>query len=377
MGPTNPPGAILDTPINQNSYARLLSKATTATAANTPGLNAIDDFCLFAPPEPNSVIGDTEADVVAWCTKARNNARVIPDGTITAAHLVKTPMYWQIQGWGDFTKLNIRHGDEGGELDPHGADAVGNPIGGNVTSTANGGDASYEEWMSFMSYNEFCLRICTNEGQWTAGQMCEHQLDLMGCQWVMPGDYTDNSFTECDGDAAYPPGVYPQDDGSYSTFRQRYTGSYWENGELHYWTVGQAPASIPATWNCKTFSTIANGLDVPGAVAASSTATAESSSSASDSTTTASSSESTASASASDSASPSGASSSTTTTSASSPSSTASLPSSTGSPSASASTTSASTTTASDGPTASATASPTGTVSTTSKVCKTRRRRRL
>lgn len=93
MGPTNPSGAILGTPINQNSDARLLS------------LNAVDDFCLFAPPEPNSEIGNTEAEVVAWCTKARNNARVIPDGTITAAHLVKTPMYWQIQGWGDFTKL--------------------------------------------------------------------------------------------------------------------------------------------------------------------------------------------------------------------------------------------------------------------------------
>lgn len=120
---------------------------------------------------------------------------------------------------------------------------MGNPIGGNVTSTANGGDTSYEEWMSFMSYNEFCLRICTNEGQWSAGEMCAHELDLMGCQWVMPGDYSRNSFTECDGDAAYPPGVYPQADGSYSTFRQRYTGSYWDNGELHYWTVGQVSAA--------------------------------------------------------------------------------------------------------------------------------------
>jgi hypothetical protein len=28
-------------------------------------------------------------------------------------------------GWGDLTKLNIPKGDEGGELDPHGADGNG------------------------------------------------------------------------------------------------------------------------------------------------------------------------------------------------------------------------------------------------------------
>ena len=57
MGVTNPPQATLGTAINQTSMARLLS------------LNAIDDFCLFAPPEPNSVIGDTEAYEVAWCMR--------------------------------------------------------------------------------------------------------------------------------------------------------------------------------------------------------------------------------------------------------------------------------------------------------------------
>lgn len=177
MGTTNPPAATMGTAMNQSSMARLVS------------LNAIDDLyvpisaslgamlrklysCLFAPPEPNSVIGNTEGEEVAWCVRksmnilllllssppptsiyadhaaeARNNARVIPDGTFTAVHFVKTPLYWQIQGFGDFTKINIASGDEGGELDPHGATGLGNPVGGNVTTNATGADVSYEEWM--------------------------------------------------------------------------------------------------------------------------------------------------------------------------------------------------------------------------------------
>lgn len=77
-----------------------------------------------------------------------------------------------------------------------------------------------------MSFNQFCLRICIGEGDFSASTMCQHTLDLMGCQWVMPGDYSDNSFTECDGDAAIPPGLYPLPGGGYSTFQQRYTGTY-------------------------------------------------------------------------------------------------------------------------------------------------------
>lgn len=65
-GPTNPssPGfAAVGSTVNQNSNARLLT------------VNSIDDFCLYAPQNPNSVIGNEEENVVAWCTKPRNNAR--------------------------------------------------------------------------------------------------------------------------------------------------------------------------------------------------------------------------------------------------------------------------------------------------------------
>lgn len=117
-----------------------------------------------------------------------------------------------------------------------------------------------------MAYNQYCLRICIAENStYSASIQCQHQLDLMGCQWVMPGDYTDNSFTECDGDSAYPPGVYPLGNGQYSTFAQRYTGTYTQGGSVGTFTVGQTvtPASaysIPATSNCKTYTSIGNGI---------------------------------------------------------------------------------------------------------------------
>ncbi|TXT03878.1 hypothetical protein VHUM_04301 [Vanrija humicola] len=230
MGVTNPTAAIMGTPVNQSSYSRLIS------------LNSINDFCIFAPPTPGSTIGNTETEQVAWCIQPRNNARVIPDGTFQAVHFVKTPLYYQVQGWADLTRMNIAAGDEGGELDPHGATGDGNPVGGNVTCNATGHDVSYEEWMNYISYQQFCLRICIAENAtYSAAAECQHTLDEMGCNWVMPGDYTNNSFTECDADSAYPPGT------------------------IGLFTVGQtvtppAPYSTPASSNCITYSTVSNGI---------------------------------------------------------------------------------------------------------------------
>lgn len=255
MGVTNPPQATAGTPINQTSDARLLT------------VNSIDDFCIFAPPEPNSVIGNTEQIEVAWCVQPRNNARVIPDGVLQAVHFVKTPLYVQVQGWGDFSKINIAEDDMGGELDPHGATGDGNPIGGNVTSNITGEDVHYEEWMNYMAVNQFCIRVCTAENStYSAALECQHTLDEMGCQWVMPGDYTNNSFTSCEADAAYPPGIYPQSNGSTSTFAQRYTGTYTgDGGSIGTFTVGQTvtpqtPFSTPASSMCTTFSSVGNGI---------------------------------------------------------------------------------------------------------------------
>ena len=90
-------------------------------------VNSLDDFCIFAPPNPGpgSDIGDTERIEVSWCIQAGYGTRLIPDGAITGAHFVQTPDYVQVTGVGDLTKINIPQGDEGGELDPHGADGNG------------------------------------------------------------------------------------------------------------------------------------------------------------------------------------------------------------------------------------------------------------
>ncbi|KAJ9099761.1 hypothetical protein QFC21_003759 [Naganishia friedmannii] len=267
-GVTNPPAptlAAVGSVVNQTSYSRLLT------------LNGVDDFCIFGPPEPgpDSLIGNVEPIVVAYCAKARNGARIIPDGTIHSAHFIKTPMYVQIQGYWDGTRAaNIPYGDYGGELDPHGAENLGNPIGGNVTSNVSGQDVFYEEWMSFVSFDQYCLRICTaNSEDVNTALQCEHELDVMGCQWVMPGDYTNGTFDSCLGEAAAPPGSYPDVTSSQgqlatatSTFRQRYTGTWSAGSTGGVFTVGQtvtpaAPAYTPATSSCTYYATVSNGIN--------------------------------------------------------------------------------------------------------------------
>ena len=93
-------------------------------------VNAIDDWCIFAPPTPGpgSTIGNTERIEVAWCIKPGYGTRLIPDGAITGAHFVQTPDYVQVTGVGDLTKINVSEGNTGGELDPHGADGNGRCI---------------------------------------------------------------------------------------------------------------------------------------------------------------------------------------------------------------------------------------------------------
>ena len=114
----------------QNVFG-MKSPSTSASAPFTHRfgslVNSIDDWCIFAPPEPepNSTIGNTERIEVAWCTKAGHGTRLIPDGTITGAHFVQTPDYVEVLGVGNLTMINIPAGDDGGELDPHGADGNG------------------------------------------------------------------------------------------------------------------------------------------------------------------------------------------------------------------------------------------------------------
>ena len=207
---------------------------------------------------------------------------------MTGAHFVKTPLYVQLMALGDFTKIGLVAGDEGGELDPHGATNMGNPVGGNVTSNVSGEDVFYEEWMNYVSYNQLCFRICiAGSEQAPTALECQHELDVMGCNFVMPGNYADNVFETCDGDAAYPPGLYPTGNDQTSTFHQYFTGEYVAGGTTYSYTNGAADQttptaaySTPSTSNCKTTATISNGIKsiIPTSSASSSSSSSAASS---------------------------------------------------------------------------------------------------
>lgn len=87
------------------------------------------------PPIAGVEVGSFERVAVAYCTKATHGTRLIPEGTLTGVHFVKTKDYVQVTGAGNFTNIGIPEGDTGGEMDPHGEDDLMNPIGGVVYST--------------------------------------------------------------------------------------------------------------------------------------------------------------------------------------------------------------------------------------------------
>ncbi|KAK0523900.1 hypothetical protein OC842_005997 [Tilletia horrida] len=208
-------------------------------------INSATDFCLWAPRSPGT-IGDTERDEVAWCTSAGYGTRLIPEGTLKSVHFVKTKAYVQVTGTGDFTKMNIVAGDDGGELDPHGADGNGNPIGGLVYTNAFGGQyQQIHQWTNFMSANEYCFKACIDAPD--AETQCNHIFDLQGCFWNMPANYGDG-FEQCQGDVAQYPGVY----GS-STY---YQGPDGEN-------PAPPPHPAPASYNCSPEPSPGNGLTAP------------------------------------------------------------------------------------------------------------------
>ncbi|KAJ7087298.1 hypothetical protein B0H15DRAFT_306905 [Mycena belliarum] len=209
-------------------------------------MNSLSDWCLWAPPAPGpqSTIGDTERIEVAWCIQNGTGARLIPDGAITGAHWLITPDYVQVTGIGNMTLLNIPARDAGGELDPHGADGNGNPVGGLVFSTAFGQLEQVFEWTNFMGDDQFCFRICDPKGSNAPG-FCQHIYDELGCQWNMPANYG-AGFDTCHADSGEPMGVYG--------------GSTFHQGEPA--TPPAHPAPSPKS--CTTVSTIGNGLLIQG-----------------------------------------------------------------------------------------------------------------
>jgi len=191
----------------------------------TSFVNHIDDFCLWAPPKPNSTIGDTEGQEVAWCTKPGHGTRLIPAGALQGVQLIKTPNYVQIAGFIDQTLVNIAASDFGGELDPHGADLRGNPLGGlmysNVFPSNGGNNNSYQQvsdWTNFMGGNGFCLKVCDPAGQ-NQQALCQNIYDRLGCAYNAPNNAQKGVFEVCEGDDMSPVGVYTTN-GATSTYFQ-------------------------------------------------------------------------------------------------------------------------------------------------------------
>ncbi|KAH8917303.1 hypothetical protein BT69DRAFT_1339278 [Atractiella rhizophila] len=169
---------------------------------------------MFAPQSKGKTIGDVEETVVAWCTKPGHGARLIPAGTLKGCHWLQTKSFLQITCTGDFTKVNVLKGDEGGELDPHGPSGKGNPIGGLVIGSLKGKKVQYAEWHEFIDYNTLSIRVCI-PGTGREKAYCPHIYDEMGSEWNDPGNYDVGYFDKCQGSDPLTPGVYGT-----STFHQ-------------------------------------------------------------------------------------------------------------------------------------------------------------
>ncbi|KAG9005477.1 hypothetical protein FRB90_010380 [Tulasnella sp. 427] len=233
-------------------------------------INSLDDFCLWGPPTPNQSVGDIEGQMVAWCTKPGHGTRVIPQGTITGAQFMRTPDYIQITGVISQANIDMDPADGGGEMDPHGADQRGNPLGGLVFTNAWGnGYQQAIEWHNFMGSNIFCLKACDPKGA-HAADFCQHVFDRIGCQYNAPAGYVDGEFTSCLGDSQDFPGVYTGADGVVSTYTQP-PESLGPISTMPY------TARIPASSSCTTFTSAAIYTGQPSATVAATSSVASSS----------------------------------------------------------------------------------------------------
>jgi hypothetical protein len=207
--------------------------------------NGPDDFCLWGSPDPSGLIGNVEAKVVAYCTKPYHGTRLIPPGAITGLQWTKTAGYIQAVGFIKNPGIGLDPTDQGGELDPHGADLQGNPLGGVVFSNGTADSDGHTltqvfNWNTFVGGNQFCFKACFNSI--TSPDYCQNTYDLVGCAYNMPSAAQDGQFTECDGAVQEVVGVY-------TSAGQTLTWSMPDplNTPPPYTPV------IPSSSNCKTF----------------------------------------------------------------------------------------------------------------------------
>ncbi|KZT39118.1 hypothetical protein SISSUDRAFT_1046028 [Sistotremastrum suecicum HHB10207 ss-3] len=218
----------------------------------TAFVNNLADWCVWGPPTPDSTIADTESETVAWCSQPGHGTRVIPPGALTGVQFLRAPAYIQITGHIDQTKIDMQAGDSGGEMDPHGADLRGNPLGGLLFSNgfpaSNGDNSTYTQviqWTNFMGGGVFCFKACDPTGS-DAANYCQHSFDRIGCSYNAPAAYEDGVFLSCDSDNQDFPGVYTDASGNVQTYTQPGTSA----GVIS--TLPYEP-KIPATSNCVTY----------------------------------------------------------------------------------------------------------------------------
>jgi hypothetical protein len=168
--------------------------------------------------------------------------------------VLKTSAYIQIAGFIDQTQVNMNAQDYGGELDPHGADLRGNPLGGLMYSNAfpsnNGNNNTFQQvidWTNFMGGNAFCMTICDPaSSQSDQDGYCQNIYDRMGCSYNMPNNAQNGTFEVCDSDLKTPVGIYVTN-GATMTYSQPASGD----------VVPPYTPVVPASSNCVTYQSAA------------------------------------------------------------------------------------------------------------------------
>lgn len=192
-----------------------------------------------------------------------HGGRIIPPGALQGVQWLYAKNYVQVVGFIDQTKVGLTADDEGGELDPHGADEQGNPLGGIVftngfgltadkyaqqlqaNSTPSSTYTQVIEWIDFIGGGVFCLKMC-NPSDPTDDKLCNHIYDRIGCTYNALADYQhiNGTYQVCDSEDMTPPGVYVSN-GVTTT---------WFQGPEGVPVSAPYTPTLPSSSNCHTFS---------------------------------------------------------------------------------------------------------------------------
>ncbi|KAN0084244.1 hypothetical protein V8E55_007748 [Tylopilus felleus] len=186
-------------------------------------LNSVEDFCLWAPSNPATevsthYVAEGEANhaitsqhtTVAWCMNSVHGPHLIPDGTITGAHLLITPEYVQITGVGKLTNINVPADGVAS------ASGQGHRVHNGIFTSVYGQLEQIHDWtwsyqiqQSFVSPERFCFRACKPSA--AASGACPQIHDILECSENIPGDYDAGVFKECIDGATEMPSTFHQE----------------------------------------------------------------------------------------------------------------------------------------------------------------------